>query len=165
MAKKISNKEIQPGDTIIVSRKLQVGNVRDYSGASTKAVLVNGVGEHGTSGVTILVFEDDSVELIERKPEIPNPETALFIWWQDDAGMDYYARKDDGGRWITDSGESYPSIDELIKDIAVGEFRSYKQGSLQVIKRKHNLASGSRAPVIQLGDFGGPIFRNINVVS
>lgn len=171
MGTKISNKDIQPGDTIIVSRKLKVKGVRDYGGASIKnAVVVNGVGEGSTSGVTILIAEDEGVELIDREIEIPDPETALFVWWQDSLGNDYYARKTDEGGWIADSGEEYSSTHDLIDDIADGGYSNYKQGSLQVIKRKAPEASPGHVSGVDLGALSRSILQKatlqkVNVVS
>ncbi|AXC37882.1 hypothetical protein SEA_JACKO_22 [Microbacterium phage Jacko] len=167
MGTQISNKDIRPGDTITVSRKLKVSSVRDYGGSSAKnAVVVSGVGENGTSGVTILVAEYENVELIDRKIEIPNPETALFVWWQDEVGNDYYARKADKGNWVTDSGASYTSTHDLIEDITEGGYHDYKQGSLQVIKRNPSLASGGYVHgTVSLGDHGRSVLRRLNVVS
>ena len=161
LSKPISRTEVKVGDKIRVSREVVVTGVHEtsiYDQASRKRKNITVV---NTATDTLALSETEAVTLLERdKPsEIVIPTSATHVFWQDEDGYDYYARRDSvSEEWVTSGGpnETY-TTEALINEIddPAGDFDVYKPGSFQVLKHKYAAGGFTGLPVG--GAVGGPI--------
>ena len=152
----IDRTDVKVGDKIRVSREVVVTAVREtqiYDRAKGKHKNITVV---NTATDTLALGETETVTLLERdKPsEIVIPTSATHVFWQDEDGYDYYARRDSvSEEWVTSEGpEDTYTTEALIKEIEdeFGEFDVYKPGSFQVLKHKY-AAGGYVGTPISLG--------------
>lgn len=155
--KDIDRTDIKVGDKILISREVTVKKVREttiYGGTGKPRKPITIV---DTDTESMGVTADESVKLLERDKVDPIaiPTTAVLISWKDDDGYDHYARRNEvSEEWTTsDNGpKSTYTTAALIEAIEDDEFDGYEEGSLEIIKRKANFASGGVIPGIKLGE-------------
>lgn len=142
----ISYKDIKPGDKVIVAGELDIKDIRLGTGSSilgSSAIATVKAPKEGGHDTSWAILETDTVTLLERDVQIEIPANAQVVYWQNDGGEDYYARKLDDGKWQDSEQAGRHSADGLIGDILEGEFGEYKVDSFEVIKyQKPKYASG-----------------------
>lgn len=151
----IERTEIKVGDTIVVSRKMTVKNVRYTTihagvGKPRRPITIV-TSEDNTIGVT----DDESVTLMERdkEPLFIIPAAAIIVTWRDDDGYDYIARRNDvSDEWVTSSNgpNTTYTTDALVRAIEEGDFDGYQEGSFEVLKRAPRFVDGGHVGGVAL---------------
>lgn len=153
--KLIHRSEVKPGDKIRIVREVVVDSARETNLGRGYADSVVISTKHSISDIaeSLALTSKEEVTLLERdERDLVIPEDALFVYWQDDEGDDYYARRD-GDKWIEDDGDEHDTDEDLVESIKTyGEVDTF-----QVLKSKPKLATGGIVqglpyPGISLGE-------------
>lgn len=151
----IHRSEVKPGDKIRIVREVVVDSARETNlgRGYADSIVVSTKKSISDMAESLALTSKEEVTLLERdERDLVIPEDALFVYWQDDEGDDYYARRD-GDKWIEDDGDEHDTDEDLVDSIeAYGEVDTF-----QVLKSKPKPATGGVVqglpyPGISLGE-------------
>lgn len=155
MSSTIKRQDIQVGDTIKITRTVEVKQVRNTEhGMTQKPVTVITYGQDGYPADTLMLSDDSPTEITLEKRHVKIPLDALIVSFTVDEGdLRVFLHRDSLSDKFKDAvDDSLYSLEEVRNHVSTGrEFGKVDPGSLETLKyEKPKLAQGgfaTRVPI------------------
>lgn len=152
MSNTIKRQDIQVGDTIKITRTVDVKQVRHTThGFTQKPVTVITYGQEGYPADTLMLGDDSPAEITLEKRHVEIPTNALIVTFTVDGGDNrVFLHRDSTSDKFNDAlDDQLYSLEEVRNHVSTGrEFGKVDPGSLEILKHeKPKPAQGGFVPV------------------